>query len=139
MRAERRFLCCVAGVAITALAIIFAIAIGHGSKMYHPDYPMWACTGLILLFLLVTPIYSIIEKKNISDIKKLIGLMFGVGLIGIFIQYFLVVEIVSSRYAMYFYWFRGPILLGGLFAFALTTVLLCILYLSRLANKDSAG
>jgi len=136
MRAEKGFLCCVGGAAITTIAIIFAIAIGHGSKMYHPDYPVWACTGLIPLFLLITLIYSIIEKKNINDVKKLIALMFGVGLTGILIQYFFVVEIVSCRYAMYFYWFRTPILLGGLFAFALTTIFLCILYIFGGLNKD---
>ncbi len=129
MKADRIFLCCVGGVAITTLAIIFAIAIGHSSEMYHSDYPMWACIGLILLFFPTTLIYIICMKKNIKDVRKLIALMFSIGLIGIFIQYFLVVEIVSCRYAMYFYWFRGPILLGGLFAFALTTIFLCILHI----------
>ena len=130
-----KFLSCVGGAAITALSIIFAITIGHNSKMYHPDYPLWAGAGLILLLLLTTPVCFTIGGQ-IKDVKKLIALMFGIGAVGVLIQSFLIVEIVSWRYSMYFYWFRVPILMDGLFAFALATVFLCVLYIFNGLNRD---
>lgn len=122
------FLSCASGTAITTLSIIFAIAIGHSSRMYHPDYPLWAFAGLILLFLLTTPV-CFTKSGHARDVKKQIALMFGIGALGVLIQSFLVVEIVSWRYSMYFYWFRVPILMGSLFAFALVTAFLCVVYI----------
>jgi len=130
-----KFLSCVGGAAITALSIIFAIAIGHDSRMYHPDYPFWAGVGLILLLLLATPV-CFTKVCQTKDVKKSVALMFGIGAVGVAIQAFLIVEIVSWRYSMYFYWFRVPILMGGLFAFALATVFLCVLYTFNWLNRD---
>jgi hypothetical protein len=123
----------VGGIAIATLSIIFAVILNLRPFIFNLHYLFWNGIGIFALFPLVlalknAKLFNLEKASRVAAFKNGIAIALGIGLIGFLIQYFIIVEIISYFQHSYQFWLKTSIFIGGMVAFAISIVVLGLLY-----------